>query len=344
MKRTSFKTYTKRENEQFLSDIKAYYQMRREEIIDSINDGERESVALSLLDSSLITATKRQYQTKIICCGDYVQVYYFNKTKTQKKKELKLNDDKKNKIIDVDFLFKEENHNRRHELNTIEYKNIMRSKFQLQRLVKSNEDIFKTFITLTFEENLKDIDVANQKFKSWRTKIKSIFKDFKYICVPEFQKRGAVHYHLLTNLEIDKTYTYVRLKKECETKLITTQTNFTTNQLNKMTLEQRKKCYDVSYWPHGYTSVFSINSNDVVAYMTKYMTKDIDNRLFGHRRYFNSYNLKQPQELFLDNLNSDIDFLNLIHVINNYDETFKNEYLSFDGDTINFVEYKKRIP
>ena len=138
----------------------------------------------------------------------------------QKKKELKLNDDKKNKIIDVDFLFKEENHSRRHELNTIEYKNIMRSKFQLQRLVKSNEDIFKTFITLTFEENLKDIDVANQKFKSWRTKIKSIFKDFKYICVPEFQKRGAVHYHLLTNLEIDKIYTYVRLKKECETKLV----------------------------------------------------------------------------------------------------------------------------
>ena len=215
MKHTSKKTLTNSERQQMYSDIRLYKEIQKQNFIQDVNDGVRECVALSLLDSSLISATKNKYQTKIISCGDYIQVYYFNKTKTKKDKNLSLIDKQKKKIIDNDFLFKEENFYKKDEPKTIEYKNIMRSKFNLQRIVKSNENDFITFITLTFKDNITNIEFANKKFHSWRTKIKSIFPNFKYVCVPEFQKRGAVHYHLLTNIEINKIYKYIRLNKEC---------------------------------------------------------------------------------------------------------------------------------
>lgn len=343
MKRTSKKTLTDSERKQFYSDLRMYKEIKKEEFLQEVKDGVRESVALSLLDSSLISATQNIYQTKIISCGDYIQVYYFNKTKVQRKKELSLKEQekKRKKIIDTDYLFKRENYPQKNDLKTIEFKNIMRSKFQLQRIVKANENEFKTFITLTFQENITNIELANKKFHSWRTKIKSIYPNFKYVCVPEFQKRGAVHYHLLTNLEINKTYTYLRRNKEVKTILIYPQKEFSLEQLNNMTLEKRKKCYDILYWKHGYTSIFPIKSTEVVGYMTKYMTKDIDNRLFSHHRYLNSKNLILPKELYLNNKNNGTDFLNLFYIENYFKKVYENSYLDYEGDEINFVEFKK---
>ena len=86
----------------------------------------------------------------------------------------------------------------------------MRSKFQLQRLIKSNEKEFKTFITLTFAENNKDIDIeyANKKFKSFITQVKENKKNssmFVYLNIKKKRKKfgfRVIHYHLLTNLEI----------------------------------------------------------------------------------------------------------------------------------------------
>lgn len=275
-----------------------------------------------LLDSSLITATQNfRYDIKIIECGDYIQAYYFEnlKTKTSKKEE--------SSEIDIDYLFKNKNtYEKRNELKTIEFKNVNRSKFQLQRLVKSNEDKFKTFLTLTFADNLSDVNEANKKFAIWRTKIKSIYKDFQYVCVPEFQKRGAVHYHLLTNLEINKSYKYTRRCKHLEVVLIIPQ-------------EHKKSQYDVKYWPYGYSSVFSMKDINVVGYLSKYMTKDIDNRLFGHRRYFNSYNLKIPSEYIFEKDSPELIYF--LTKISNSDITYRKKYLDIYGNEINYVEYKK---
>ena len=240
------------------------------------------------------------------------------KTKTSKKRD---------KEIDNDYLFKsKETYEKRNDLKMIEYKNINRSKFQLQRLVKSNEDKFKTFLTLTFADNITDVNEANKKFAIWRTKIKSIYKGFQYVCVPEFQKRGAVHYHLLTNLEINKTYKYTRRGKDLEAELIIPQDN-------------KKSQYDVRYWPYGYSSVFSMQDINVVGYISKYMTKDIDNRLFGHRRYFNSYNLKIPREHIFEKDSADI--LYLLCKIENANVEYRKKYYDIYGNEINYVEYKK---
>ena len=286
-----------------------------------------------LLDSSLISPTQLHYTMKVIECGKYTQFYYFNKEKVKK--------EKKKKDIDIDNLYKNEiTISKRNDLKIIEYKNIMRSKFQLQRLVKSNEDIFKTFITLTFADNITSIEQANKKFDIWRTKIKSIYKDFKYVCVPEFQKRGAVHYHLLTNIEIQKEYSYIRRNKQNETQLIIPQKEFSDKQLLKMTLKQREHCYDVKFWSYGLTSIFPMKNINVVGYITKYMTKDIDNRLFGKRRYFNSQNLIIPRIHFVD-MTSDFEFLYLLEKQNNSTKVYEGSYFSYDNDVIDFVEFKE---
>lgn len=301
MKRSSH-NYCSREEE------KIYQEEYRDFLIEQ--KGVKHLDAL-LLDSSLISTTKNKtYYFKIIDCGDYKQIYYYDNIKIKKDKNLE-------KHIDNDYLFKKQNINRKNEKQYIEYKNINRSKFNLQRLVKANEQEFKTFITLTFEENVTDIEVANRKFRYWRDSMQRVFKEFKYVCVPEFQKRGAVHYHLLTNLQIG-----------VHTDLIIPQTN-------------KKSQYDVKYWNNGFSSVFDLKDMNVVGYISKYMTKDIDNRLFGKRRYFNSKNLLIPTEYYI-NCENDLEFEYILDIVNNYEEVYSNGYLDLNKEVVYFREYKIR--
>ena len=137
---------------------KCYKEEYKEHLIDDKGVKKLDSL---LLDSSLITTTgSRSYYFKVVDCGKYKQVYYYNDLKLKKEKDLE--PDKK---IDTTYLFKKENINRKNEQKFIEFKNINRTKFNLQRLVKANEEDFKTFITLTFDEEVKDINTANKKFR-----------------------------------------------------------------------------------------------------------------------------------------------------------------------------------
>lgn len=213
-------------------------------------------------------------------------------------------------------------------------KNIIRSKIELQRLTKCNEKKFKTFITLTIAENITDVAQANKIFDTWRTKAQAVLKvkekELSYVCVPEFQKRGAIHYHLLTNLDYESS------------ELIIPQKEFTEKQMREMTQEQRDKCKDVKYWRYGYSRVDDLTDiHDVVGYISKYMTKDIDNRLWGKRRYLASHNLKRPSTLFID-IDDDRGFEYLLHISANYDLKFESMYSNLLGETTSFLEYKKK--
>lgn len=279
-----------------------------------------ETILPSLLDSSLIitypiSEPKKLYTKKVIVCGDYIQVYH-HKEQRIKKDELWEKEKNINPMLNEFIPRKNQRKNQKNELKVIEYKNVMRSKFKLQRLVKANEKEFKTFITLTFKENISDIKYANNCFRAWRTNISKKKKDFKYVCVPEFQKRGAVHYHLLTNLDIKKDNDIIKLQ------------------------ENKKNMYDVIYWKHGFSSVFPMKDINVVGYITKYMTKDIDNRLFGHRRYLASRNLLKPKVMYLDD-KSPRDKNYLDNLLLNSDIKYANNYVDYFGDEIVFLEYKK---
>jgi len=77
---------------------------------------------------------------------------------------------------------------------------ISRARKQIRRIVNSNPSMDK-FLTLTFADNVTDLKTANYEFKKFKQRLeRTVNRKVKYICVPEFQKRGAVHYHLMLDL------------------------------------------------------------------------------------------------------------------------------------------------
>lgn len=287
-----------------------------------------------LLDSSLISTTfcKPQsketiYNAKLIDCNGYLQLYTFTNDKSKNTLGLErtsLEEDeqkyKKSKAdistLDTDLLKKIDNTININNPKEIELKNIMRSKLQCQRLAKCNSEIWKTFITLTFAENITDITIANKEFNKFVYKIKRVFPDFKYLCVPEFMKNGRVHYHLLTNIDISNE------------KLIYRQLD-------------NKKYLHIKYWNNGFDKVENIKGDikKIIGYISKYMTKDIDNRLFGHKRYFYSQNLKKPIIEYLDiNNPKHLDYLNKL--INDKNIVYENNYVNpYNTEIVSFKEF-----
>ena len=161
-----------------------------------------------LLDSRLITGVRfKFYDYKIVKCGDYLQVYFYSKKQVKNDiKNLDINNlKKKNNQIEFDLTKNNKNNilNKDNNLNEIEHRNIIRTKLNCQRLAKANSKDWTSFITLTYAENMQDIKQAKIDLNYFIKNVKKIKKDFKYIAIPEFQKRGAIHFHLLSNFTED---------------------------------------------------------------------------------------------------------------------------------------------
>ena len=279
-----------------------------------------------LFNSSLISkyeGVERRvlFDVKIVKCGDYIHVYQFSNTRSKVNKR---DEDKKINIkkIDTDNLTKVSSSDRVEEVKPILLANAIRSNLNCQRIAKTNRDSWETFITLTFKENLTDIVQANKIFNAWVSNIRKLKKDFKYIAVPEFQKRGAVHYHVLSNLgREDTNIIYLQKERVGKAKDLTT-------------------IYDVKYWIKGFARVDFIKSDykKIYGYICKYMTKDIDNKLFGKHRYFNSQNLVKPQTEYLD-LTKKEDYDYFMKLTNNKSVEYTSDYKDIYTDSnITFYE------
>ncbi len=135
-----------------------------------------------------------------------------------------------------------------------------RARTTVRRMVNANPQLRK-FLTLTYAENMTDIKTARYDFDKFVKRVKTRHADFQYICVIEFQERGAIHFHLLCNLP------YVDV-----------------NDL---------AC---NVWGQGFIRLNRIdNVDNVGAYVTKYMTKDgMDGRLVGKKCYTMSKGLNEP--------------------------------------------------
>ena len=78
--------------------------------------------------------------------------------------------------------------------------NARRASMAFRRIVASNLDGSSRplLVTLTYRDNFTDLSGAYRHYSSFIQSLRSKYgKAFKYICVPEFQKRGAVHFHAL---------------------------------------------------------------------------------------------------------------------------------------------------
>lgn len=145
-----------------------------------------------------------------------------------------------------------------------------RRRDMIRRLACCNfNNKYDKFLTLTFAENKTDIKECNLLFKAFIRKLKNKYnKNLKYLAVIEFQKRGAVHYHVLLNTP------YVPQ-----------------NELQDL-------------WGNGFVFINAIEHVDNIgAYILKYITKDNnDKRLMGQKAYLTSRNLLKPSEVVNHNL------------------------------------------
>ncbi len=154
-------------------------------------------------------------------------------------------------------------------------RSLQRTKSTLRRIVHANSyewsdihgEICKTkFVTLTFAENIQTVQEANPCFTNFMKRLNYRIHQTKksklqYVLVPEFQKRGAVHYHAI----------YFNLPWFGADLLADT-------------------------WAHGFVRINQIaHINNIGSYIAKYIGKDMnDHRLAGQKHYFTSRGLKRP--------------------------------------------------
>ena len=177
-----------------------------------------------------------------------------------------------------------------------------RARRDLRRIVNSNVEKNSKFLTLTFAENLQDIEKGNKEFMLFIKRL-SYHLGFKvqYSAVIEFQERGAIHYHVIL-------YNCVKRLKVKEIEQI---------------------------WGNGFIHLNRINNVDNVgAYICKYMTKcEDEKKLRGKKIYFNSRGLKKPEEIKNPGIAKTI-VDSLSNQEPKYAKIFENEY-----NKINYKQY-----
>lgn len=171
----------------------------------------------------------------------------------------------------------------------------------VRRQCLANFSEHSKFLTLTFAENVTDIKEANKRFKKFILRMRYRYGDFKYLAVIEFQERGAVHYHMMSDLP------YIA-----------------NNKLNEI-------------WSHGFVKINDIRHVDNVgAYMVKYMLKDVsDCRLEGQKAYLSSRNMDKPLEFRGDVADRIIE----TYELQDKEKVFTNSYESEHHGTITYSEY-----
>lgn len=151
-----------------------------------------------------------------------------------------------------------------------------RAKIALRRKINANvgqygSEFTSKFVTLTFREHITDLTMANYEFKKFILRLnyemfgaKKARYNVRYTVIPEFTKKGRVHYHAIF-------YNLPYIKADLLAEI----------------------------WGNGFIKVNKIdNVDNVGAYMTKYMTKEADNvMLAGRKSHFSSRGLFKSEEI-----------------------------------------------
>ena len=193
------------------------------------------------------------YDKKVVISGNVIEVYEYEESVLYGYKDTKKKSKGRQAVASDEDKYK----NREKVLS--------RARRDLRRIINSNIEEYSKFVTLTFKENVQDLDIANYEFKKFIQRLNYSYGiKLKYSVVIEFQERGAIHYHALFY-----------------------------NLTQKLDIDRI-----AALWGNGFIKINSIkNVDNVGAYVCKYMTKTDDDRLKGRKMYFNSRGLKKPQEI-----------------------------------------------
>ena len=204
------------------------------------------------------------YNTKIIETPTTKEIYFYEKPIHSKSKiKIETNDSIQNKRQTFDEMSA---HNQYDSLKR-KQKHYEQMRWDIARIVDCNFDNKTKFLTLTFKENIQDINQTNKEFKYfiqrlnyylYNTKIQAL----KYIATWEKQKRGAIHYHVIF-------FDFPYIAKE----------------------------HLQFLWRHGFIKINLINVDSKEnrgRYLSKYFGKDLDLKEHKKKAFFKSQNLKLP--------------------------------------------------
>lgn len=184
-----------------------------------------------------------------------------------------------------------------------------------------------SFLTLTFKENLTDYDVAFSYWDLFKKRVEyKIKQKLQYLGVVEFQTkyyeetgRRAIHFHIcLFNVDyLDQQWLYETWNK------VTTGGGVNIKALKEV--------------------------DNIGAYLTHYLGKDLDAQLrfeeyTGKKRYFQSRNLKEPEEVLLDRKNK-FDLEEFKSFMQLFENNVVYEYVSNPIEIYKkgYVEYQEEV-
>ena len=209
------------------------------------------------------------YNVKIIHSGQRCEIYKYKRAIMQGREVMNKYGRKGNDQITE----KKTEQNRREVLN--------RARNKIIRLISCNEDM-QTFITLTYRDNMQDLSTSKEHLHLTLMKLSKTFNDFKYLYVLEFQDRGAIHYHMLCNIEL-----YFETAKH--------------NQLKPKCQKDFENYFREAFWQHGFCDVRNLKSEgntNIALYVSCYLVEDLMRLdLKGAKCYGYSRNLKKPEEI-----------------------------------------------
>jgi len=148
--------------------------------------------------------------------------------------------------------------------------NIRNTVLAFKRLVLTNlgRDSKPLFVSLTYSSLVEEIGQGRKDFNAFAKNLRNRFgQQIRYICVPEWQKRGAIHFHtLIWGLPSGLVRT------ERRTRLV------------------------ASLWGKGFVDIRETDGHAKIAsYLSKYMSKVFtDERLLNKKAYIASQNIKRP--------------------------------------------------
>lgn len=232
---------------------------------------------------------------KVVVCGHIIEIYTYETMPTPNVN----NKNNKSHKSDLEWIV---------DVKSDRKNNAKKKRWEFIRVVNMNFTEHSKFITLTFAENVTDLDQAHHEFDKFMKRLrKKIKRPIKYAAVVEFQKRGAIHYHMISDLP------YIPKQELAET------------------------------WRQGFVRINDIQHVDNVgAYLSKYMTKENgDLRLRGRKSYFTSQGLERP--LILRGEDAD-PILELYDLSEHKKTVFESSYTSEHHGLITYKQYNlKRL-
>ena len=244
---------------------------------------------LNLINTSQLTKTAlKKYLAKCVISGDHAETYEYHQARTGAKpgKHTETKEPRKREA---------------------RLDNVFRAMKQVKRVINANvgrhsaERNRDKFLTLTFAENMTDIQEANRHFHNFVKKLRYRHGAFEYLGVPQIQwaryeKYGVKvwHYHVAVF-----GLPYIPQKELVET------------------------------WGHGTVSIEAMESyENPGSYMARYMVKDFsEEELTGHRRFFTSQGLYRPEEIRAESVGEILKGLNIPEECKTYEVTYINNPL-----------------